>query len=176
MKRKMLALGCLSVCWVAMFAMDCQAWHCRHKCAMHITCRPYNAFTPICWGNITCDGCCPSPCGVAGGQVPMMGQLGCGVAGYGMPYATGFGAASATDMRPMMPPAQSAPFVPPVPMPVGPNTTMVPPGAVAQANYPMYAPQYYVPQYYPYYVPTYATPYMGWPTAQPMPYYWGYGR
>ena len=22
---------------------------------------PYNAFTPICWGNLICDGCCPSP-------------------------------------------------------------------------------------------------------------------
>jgi hypothetical protein len=32
----------------------------RSHCCTQITCRPYNAFTPICWGNLTCDGCCPS--------------------------------------------------------------------------------------------------------------------
>jgi hypothetical protein len=75
-------------------------------------------------------------------------------------------------MRPPMPMSPMPGFTPPAPMPVPANTTAYPYYGVAQTNYPMYAPQYY-----PYYMPTYATPYMGWPTAQPMPMYWtGYGR
>jgi hypothetical protein len=176
MKRKMLALGCFSLFCVALFAGESQAWHHHHRYVTHITCRPYNAFTPICWGNLYCDGCCPSPCGVAGGGMPMtmgMPPWASGPAGWGMQCANGYcGGATASDMSPKMAPSRPMPFTPPMPMPIGPNTTMYPPGGVAQANYPMYAPQYY-----PYYMPTYATPYMGWPAAQPMPYYWnGYGR
>jgi hypothetical protein len=64
-----------------------------------------------------------------------------------------------------MPPA-------PMPMPQGPNTTMMyPPSGVSQANYhPMYMQQY--PNYY---MPNYYNPYQGW--SQPAPYYWyGSGR
>ncbi len=185
MKRKILALGLLSMCCVALFTSDSQAfgllapyrphslWNKHNRYTTTITCRPYNAFTPICWGNLVCDGCNPSPCGVASGCLPLTmgmppwacqgGQFG------GMPY---MGGASASDMPPMMSPAPS-PYMPPMPMPVGPNTTMNPYSGVAQANYPMYAPQYQ-PNYY---MPTYYQPYMGWQQQQPMPNYWyGYGR
>jgi hypothetical protein len=191
MKRKILALGFLSLCSLALVAGESQAffgllspyspsslWHRQNRYVTHITCRPYNAFTPICWGNLVCDGCNPSPCGVASGCLPMtMGvpPWACPGGQYGMPYAAApyrSNGASAGDMPAMTPAPQN--FTPPAPLPVGPNTTMAyPPSGVAQANYPMYAPQY-APNYY---LPTYYTPYPGWQNPQPMPYYWyGYGR
>lgn len=190
MKRKILAFGLLGLCWLALFAGESQAfgilspfnphslWHRNNRYVTHISCRPYNAFTPICWGNLVCDGCNPSPCGVASGCLPMtfgMPPFACAGGHFGaMPY---MGGAMATDM-PMMPPMHMAPapqpFNPPAPMPVGPNTTMAYPyNGVAQANYPTYAPQYY-PNYY---TPNYYNPYMSWQNPQPMPSYWyGYGR
>ena len=167
MKRNILALSLLSLCTLALFSGSVDAW-CFHKHhTTRITCRPYNAFTPICWGNLVCDGCCPSPCGVASGCMPM--QMGFG-GGCGLPYMAGGYApapASATD-RPM-PDIRSTPYTPPMPMPVpsGPNVSMNPYQGVAQANYNPYPPMYYMPIYY--------TPYQGY--SQPMPYYWyGNGR
>ena len=180
MKRKILALGLLSLCSVALFVGDAKAWNGplslwlhHHRYTTTITCRPYNAFTPICWGNLVCDGCNPNPCSVANGCLPMM--MGappwacCPPQGYGMPPmggmammppgAYGPGAGYATDMgtggQPMpMPAGQPMPqqFTPPTPMPIGPtpNTTMTYPypypalpPGVAQANYH--------PGYYPIY-------------------------
>src|SRR2546423_62662 len=84
MKRKILALGLFSLCCLALFTGESRAffgllspyhpsslWHRHNRYVTHITCRPYNAFTPICWGNLVCDGACPSPCGVMGGSLPM---------------------------------------------------------------------------------------------------------
>ncbi|MSQ95950.1 MAG: hypothetical protein EXR98_15540 [Gemmataceae bacterium] len=186
MKRKILAVGLFSLCCLALFTSDSSAfgllapyrpgslWNKHNRYTTTITCRPYNAFTPICWGNLVCDGCNPSPCGVANGCLPMtMGvpPFACVGGNFGaMPY---MGGASASDMH-RMPPMHMAPnpqFNPP--MPTGPNTTMHPYTGVAQANYPMYAPQYY-PNYY---MPTYYNPNMGWQNTQQMPTYWyGYGR
>ena len=112
-----------------------------------------------------------------------------------MPYmggGCGSGGCCASDMGPTMmgsAPMMSSPspypmpmpqdnrgpggFQGPMPMPVGPNTTMMyPPNAgVAQANYQ----QPYYPMPYPnYYMPSYANPYAGW--QQPMPSYWYGGR
>ena len=42
-------------------------FRCCHAFETHICVRPYNAFTPICWGNLYCDGCNPNPQGVASG-------------------------------------------------------------------------------------------------------------
>jgi hypothetical protein len=193
MKRKILALGLLSLCSLAMFAGEskafldclspyhpCSLWNRHNRYVTQITCRPYNAFTPICWGNLVCDGCCPPPCGVASGCCPMpMGvppwascgpQMGMG-GGYApppdfsrasdMPYAPG--------MQPM-PDIRSTPFTPPMPMPLpsGPNISMYPYQGVSQANYNPYTPP--MPNYY---MPVY-NPYQGW--QQPMPYYWYQGR
>ena len=181
MKRKILAVGLLSLCTLAMFIGESQAfhglWHRHNRYVTQITCRPYNAFTPICWGNLVCDGCCPSPCGVAGGCMPINMGVPPFASFCGMPYMGGGFAPSmayASDMHmsapqqgPMMPmpDVRSQPFMPPAPMPLpqGPNTTMMyPQSGVAQANYyPMYMPQYYPPTFY--------NPYQN---MQPMPYYW----
>lgn len=186
MKRNLLAVGVFSACCLALFAGETQAWfgllspyhpsslwHRHNRYVTHITCRPYNAFTPICWGNLICDGCCPNPCGVASGCLPMtMGvpPWACGPS-CGMPcFGGACGGAAVSDMPPIRHyPAPTPSFTPPAPMPVGPqNTMMYPYNGVAQANYPMYMP---------YYVPAYYNPYMGYPTMQPMPNYWyGYGR
>ena len=185
MKRKILALGLLSLCALTVIASDSQAFFglfnpyspysfCnRHnRYVTQITCRPYNAFTPICWGNLVCDGCNPSPCGVASGCLPL--QFGA------PPWACGSGCAPymggghdfsrASDMP--MPDIRTQPsFTPPMPMPLpsGPGVSMTyPPAGVAQANYnPMYMPPY--PNYY---MPTYYNPYQQY---QPMPYYWYQG-
>ena len=169
MKRNLLALSLFSLSALALFSSNVDAFWCCHKHTTRITCRPDNAFTPICWGNLVCDGCCPSPCGVASGCMPMgMGMPSYG--GCGMAYMSpGFAPpATATDRGPM-PDIRSTPFTPPMPMPVpsGPNVSMNPYYGVAQANYNPYTPIYYTPVYYP--------PYQGW--SQPMPYYWyGAGR
>ena len=207
MKRKILAVGLLSLCCLGLITSESQAffgvfdpcnpyslWNCRHRYTTQITCRPYNAFTPICWGNLVCDGCVPNPCGCAAGCLPMtMGVPpwacpggGCGMGGCGMG-----GGCCASDMGPMMagPPMMSGPspypmpmpdnrgpggFQGPMPMPVGPNTTMMylPNPGVAQANY---QPAYYPMPYPNYYMPTNYDPYAGW--QQPTPSYWyGGGR
>jgi hypothetical protein len=192
MKRTILAVG---LCCLGLFASDSQAffgllspynprslWHPHNRYVTHITCRPYNAFTPICWGNLVCDGCCPNPCGVAGGCLPMQfgmppfASMGCGMQCMGPSCGPAYGMQHgyAGDMPPMnampqppMPDMRSMPFTPPppMPMPTGPGTTMAYPyNNVSQANYYQYVPQYY---------PNYYTPNF----YQPAPYYWyGYGR
>ena len=77
MKFTRWAVGIWSAAALLMVAGNADAWLCchhgcggccRHHCfETHICCRPYNAFTPICWGNLYCDGCCPNPQGVASG-------------------------------------------------------------------------------------------------------------
>ena len=195
MKRKILAFGLFSLCSLAMFAGESQAffgllspyhpsslWHRHNRYVTHITCRPYNAFTPICWGNLVCDGCNPSPCGVASGCLPMQigvppwASAGCGMPSMAGGYMPSYSQAS--DMPMMhhgpqmpMPDIRSQPFMPPAPMPLAPGATMMyPPTGVSQANYNPYMPQQ--PQYY---MPNYYNPYQGW--SQPVPYYWyGNGR
>jgi hypothetical protein len=182
MKSKILALGFLSLCSMAMFAGESQAWlfQCfhHHKYTTQITCRPYNAFTPICWGNLVCDGCCPSFGGGGGCQMPMMmgAPFACGYGGYGACGANGCGGAPAatppvTNFTPPMPMPAGTTFYPPsmqMPMPTAPNAYYPSPD-VSQANY---YPQGYYPQaYYPA-MPTYYSPYAGY---YPAPNYW-YGR
>ena len=127
MKRNILAVGLFSLCCLALFSAESQAffgllspyhpaslWHRNNRYVTQITCRPYNAFTPIAWGNIVCDGCNPNPCGVASGQLPMnfgvppFASLGCcgmpNMGGCGMPNmggACGPAQSYASDM-PMM--------------------------------------------------------------------------
>jgi hypothetical protein len=43
--------------------------HCDSKFSTYICMRQYNAFTPICSGNLTCHGCCPMT--FCGGMPPM---------------------------------------------------------------------------------------------------------
>ncbi len=216
MKRKILAIGVFALCTLALITGEAAAlgglfnpynpfsfWNRHNRYFTQITVRPYNAFTPICWGNLVCDGCCPSPCGAAAGCLPMQFGVppfaslgGCGgppsylSMGMGpcMGGACGPMMGMASDM-PAIPAAnpyypnpggsmplpdvrtQPAPFVPPMPNPVGPNTTMYQqmPAPITQANYqqggyPMYYPGYYHPAYMP--------GYSAWPQYQQAPAYW----
>src|SRR5437588_6142927 len=76
MKIKMFVLGVLSIFGWALSSSGASAFfllpHCFHRNYSVIICRPYNAFTPMCYGNVVCDGCCPSPyCGGGGCQPPI---------------------------------------------------------------------------------------------------------
>lgn len=94
MHKKSLAIAVLSLATLAVGTLDAWAWGWKHhKYTTQITCRPYNAFTPICWGNLVCDGCCPNPCGVAGGCLPCGMGMGMGMYGFGM-GGHGFGMGS----------------------------------------------------------------------------------
>src|SRR5471032_856016 len=107
MKRNILAVSVFSLCCLALFSAESQAffglfspWNHHNRYTTQITCRPYNAFTPICWGNLVCDGCCPNPCGVASGQLPMnfgvppFANFGCcGMPGMGCGGMPGMGGA-----------------------------------------------------------------------------------
>lgn len=46
--------------------------HHLHKYSTLVVCRPYNAFTPVCYGSVVCDGCCPAP--FCGGTPPCLPQ------------------------------------------------------------------------------------------------------
>jgi hypothetical protein len=63
--NKLLASALVSVAAVGLSASQASAgwlsWLCcGGKCSYKYTvnCRPYNAFTPVCYGNVTCDGAC----------------------------------------------------------------------------------------------------------------------
>src|SRR6516165_7581412 len=79
MKFTRWAVGLWSLTALLMLAGNADAWlfnhcggchgchsHCHHCYETHICCRAYNAFTPICWGNLYCDGCCPNMGGGGG--------------------------------------------------------------------------------------------------------------
>jgi hypothetical protein len=175
MRIKRILVGLLSLAVVGLSVQPSFARLFHHCCgcgySTYICCRPYNAFTPVCFGNITGLGCCPvalNCCQPSGG--PSWYDSGCG------------GACSAS-------PSQSLPtpgnFTPPPPTPMKGAVSywwnqqepyaMVPQAMVPQAMMPQpmvlpynvqqtsYYPGYYNPGYY-------------WPTAPaPMPNYW-YGR
>jgi hypothetical protein len=161
-------------------------YHRGHHCfETHITCRPYNAFTPICWGNLYCDGCCPNPCGVASGcnMMPSWGGGGYGGCAPGMPCAgypmgglpsfasTPWDAAPGSFPNNPYGPQQSIPMqVPTNNVPPGVNTTMYGnPGTYYGVQPANYYPGYYYGypmQYYPGYP---AMPY-GYGNAQQRPY------
>src|SRR5260370_30639585 len=63
MRMKTIVIGLLSLGAFAASVQPVRAFLCwRHCCckySTYICCRPYNAFTPTCYGSITCNGCCP---------------------------------------------------------------------------------------------------------------------
>src|SRR5437899_8131338 len=63
MKMKIYAIGLVSIAALGLCVSEAAAWFwngcCNRCCSTYICCRPYNAFTPVCFGNVTCDGCCP---------------------------------------------------------------------------------------------------------------------
>jgi hypothetical protein len=201
MKRKILALGLFSLCCLALFAGESRAfygllspynpnslWHRHNRYVTQITCRPYNAFTPICWGNIVCDGCCPNPCGVAGGCLPMnmgvppfasMGGCcmpnmgGCCAPGMGGGCMPGMGGACgpdyshASDMPMMQPQMMQQQPMQPMPdirsQPFSPPMPMpMPSGPNISMAYPQngVSQANYYPSYYPMYAPQYPNYYL----------------
>jgi hypothetical protein len=186
MKRRILALAVLSVLGWALSAGNASAFflfpHCFHRNYSVIVCRPYNAFTPMCYGSVVCDGCCPSPfCGGGCCQPPI--YSGCCDGGC-LPNHSAYAAGPAMILPgPSNPvPAQTAP-----PLPGGPNFTPPPPTPIpaynqtslrwnSQAPYGVQPAGYY-PGYYPAYPMSYY-PVANYPTgpSAPAPYYWYNGQ
>jgi hypothetical protein len=179
MRMKRMVVGLLSLAVVGLTAQPSFAWLlsrcCGCKYTTYICCRPYNAFTPVCFGNITGLGCCPVALNCCQPSGPPSYPCGASCDSHCDVGASYGGYMNSTPMQSM--PMQSMPapgnFTPPPPTPMN--------GAVSYwwnqqqpyAMVPQYAPQYGVQQtgYYPPYNPGYY-----WPTAPaPMPNYW-YGR
>jgi hypothetical protein len=64
MKRKHWLVGLVSIAALGVAAVPCAACFWKHCCgcnkySTYICVRPYNAFSPVCFGSICCDGCCP---------------------------------------------------------------------------------------------------------------------
>jgi hypothetical protein len=134
---------------------------CCSKCTFCV--RPYNAFTPVCSGNITCMGCCmpfaPQP-NYGGLDYPGAGP-GCPAPGYGgetilgqvqtlpaLPPLPAPGGTTTVQPTPGPAPGQQPTIITPVP-----GTSMAPnPYGAVQANYrAASAPTYNPSAYYTYY-------------------------
>jgi hypothetical protein len=208
MKLARWKLGLLSVAALLVSAYNAEAglfhcWGCGHGCCdVHICCRPYNAFTPVCCGNLTCDGCCPLSC--QGGNT-CLGPIACAMSPFGpgcdggscmagaAPYLGGMPASGLTYGAPIpvpngqqptgTPPNGWAPMPNAAPMPNGtpPPAGAIPPGINHTAQY--FNPALYYGYGYGYGVQPvnyYGYPgYYGYyPQAWPNPYYgyYGYGQ
>ena len=199
--KKRLLTGLLSVLTLALNGPAAQAWFgchkcCKSKCCMNICVRPYNAFSPVCCGNITTiGGCCPmfgggmggmggmgggGPCCgpscmpscFSGGCAPSYASSGCCDSGC-LPPAAGAPAPPAPNV-PLSPmPNGPGPqnFTPPMPTPMSSNSQQVPaPMAYGYSGVQTvgYQPSYpaYQPSYYPGYYPGYTPAY--YPGYSPM--------
>jgi hypothetical protein len=184
--KKLLFLGFLSLAGLVADAAAAKAWFdccCRHHCCKYSTVlciRPYNAFSPVAYGNIIADGC--MPVNVFGGQLPCNNG--------GMPSCFNGGGCCAgpscctsgcCDFGCLPPagavtpgqPQQGPQFTPPNPTPMNPGTSAVAPNLMGYTNGYAYAPVQAV-GYYPYYPqPVIPAGYYGQP--QQGPSYW-YGR
>jgi hypothetical protein len=174
--KKLLLAGFLSFAALGATTTPASAWgllerlgglHCCGKCTSVICCRQYNAFTPVCFGSITCIGC--SPLNACGGGMPMCSPP-CN--GYPpVPYcgpSCDAGACSASDccsggVLPAPGSFSTSPppntFVPPMPNPVATTSQMYP-----MMGRGMVQPVAYQTGYYP-------APYYGYrPTMMPQVY------
>lgn len=191
MKTKILVLGFLSVAGLLLDSAEASAWW-RRRCFYEsvIVCRPYNAFTPLCHGSMTCDGCCPAPC-CAPSCLPSSQPWCCPPAapcynpcmagGPMVPHGMMPPHGMMAPHGPMPPggpgllPGPSLPGHTPPP-PLVPGMTMNPYYTnINQAAYqPGYYPGYYpMPGYYPGYYPMGYAP--TWPMAPAYNPYLGYG-
>lgn len=137
--KKLLVLGLLSLTALSVMPQTSHAWFRCWRCSKYSTyicIRPYNAFSPVSYGNITSTGCCPMMLGgspMGGCPVPAMPSC----FNPCPPSCTmGFGdggclpSPSAFAQQPMMPgpmsqplpqaPQQGPQFTPPQPMPLNP--------------------------------------------------------
>ena len=71
--KKILVASALTFAFLCVSANNAQAflfdWISHHKYVLK--CRQYNAFTPFCWGKVSCAGCCPTP------QMPCYPPMNC---------------------------------------------------------------------------------------------------
>ncbi len=87
--KKLFALAFMSLAAVSWTPSTASAWWpcfpacCKSCCTTTICLRQYNAFTPVCSGTLSCDGCCPVNL--------TSGNLASGPAIFQHPYAAGFG-------------------------------------------------------------------------------------
>jgi len=169
MRMKRIAIGLLSLAVIGIYAQPSWAWLFHHcggcKYSTYICCRPYNAFTPVCFGNITGIGCCPIALGCCQPPPPPPNFC-CGPAMCD-PCCDGGSCCSGPGM--VLPP-NTGNFTPPPPTPLPSSVSLwQPPRYPVGQPYNVQQVSYY-PGYYPPYNPAY------WPTpAAPMPNYW-YGR
>lgn len=198
MKMKACLVGLLSVATLGVSTPQASAFlfHILHhrkcgRCAMTICCHPYNAFTPACFGHITCDGCCPiQSCPPQNCLPPAclapLGPTHCGdPCAPGQPYVNWapHGIAGLPLHQALQPNGQQAApvtngngstpnFVPPPPTPANPGSPM-PNGPVSYNPYGVQQTGYYpMPAYYP----AYNYPYnWGYYQAPAVPNYW-YGQ
>jgi hypothetical protein len=148
----------------------CGCCGCCNKCTFCV--RPYNAFTPVCCGNITCMGCSPlmAPYGNYGGY-GFGGDGACASAGCApgetitnvqIQPSTPAAPSAPTKLTPQY--AQPTPLIPvpqPTAAPTGNGTSMAPnPYGTIQAGY-----------YYPTVAPAY-NPYVFYGAYGAAPYYW----
>src|SRR5262249_15037404 len=81
--KKILAMGLLSLSALAVFCQPASALfhpffhcgHCWYRCSMTICCRQDKAFTPTCFGTISCSVCCPVNCGPQPYAPPVAGPF-----------------------------------------------------------------------------------------------------
>jgi hypothetical protein len=179
--KKLLFLGFLSLAALAADAANARAWFdccCRHHCCKYSTVlciRPYNAFSPVAYGNIIADGC--MPVNVYGGQLPCTpscfnGGGGCAGPGCCTSGCCDFGCLPpAGAIGQPLPQGNPGPqFTPPNPTPLNPGTSTVAPNLMGYTYGYSYAPVQTV-GYYPYAQPVAPMNYY-----QPQgPAYW-YGR
>jgi hypothetical protein len=184
--KKVLCLGLLSFATLAVVVQDASAWFfpccrnlccrdwCCNRCTTTLCMRPYNAFSPVAYGNICADGC--MPINIYGGCLPRQMGASC-YAGGGYGYGCGYGQGCYTNgccdagalpapgsfatMTPMGVPVQVVPAQPQVtptqPMPTGmPGQQFQPP-----ATQPLNPTSYMMPMY-------------GYGAVQPVGYYPGY--
>jgi hypothetical protein len=161
--KKILAASVLSLAILGLTTTEASAWfrccgHCCPHCYSYsICCRPYNAFTPVCFGNLYCDGCCMPPNGMWQSAAGCANSLACFNGGMGCECSYGGQLPAGDVIEKGTPPL---PFTPPTPTPVGQaqpipyngaappwaaamSTGMVQPAAYGQAYYPNYYNGYY---------------------------------
>ncbi|HYV39182.1 MAG TPA: hypothetical protein VE988_26075 [Gemmataceae bacterium] len=190
--KKLLLLGALSIAAVATTAFDANAWflaccrnNCCNKCTTTLSCRPYNAFSPCCFGNICCDGCMPINMG--GGCCQQQRAPSCFNGSYGPGCCTNngccdYGCLPAPGTFASAPMGQMAPgalaTVPgnptPLQIPVNPTQPMVPTGPGPQFVGPnpqvMNPMSYMVPMQPMQMQPMQMQPMYGYPPVQPIAY------
>jgi hypothetical protein len=205
--KKLLLLGLMSLAVMGGFAQEGWAWGrgcCRGRCwgcnryTTTLCIRPYNAFSPVAYGNIVADGC--MPINLYGGQLPPMGGCcappmcmpSCFVPNYGggccssgccengsLPAPGSFAGAPMMPIVPGQPLPQGQPgqsFTPPAPTPIGQSSYMMPMQPPVGYGYGPVQPAGYMPGYQPMYNPYYNPMYgYGTPNQGQMPGYW-YGH